>query len=95
MCAIGTECLHHPWRLSQGSESISMKIGIFTKTFERDTFEGVLDAVKACGYACVQLNWESAGLDPMPGRLGHEVCDRIREAGAPRLPSEAATAGDA
>ncbi len=57
-----------------------MEIGIFTKTFERDTFEGVLDAVKACGYACVQLNWESAGLDPMPGRLEDEVCDRIREA---------------
>ena len=61
-----------------------MEIGVFTKIFERDTFEDVMDAVKAYGYACVQLNWESAGLDPMPGRLEDEVCDCIREAAASR-----------
>lgn len=61
-----------------------MEIGIFTKTFERDTFEDVMDAVQDYGYACVQLNWESVGLDPMPGQLDDEVCDRIREAAASR-----------
>ena len=38
-----------------------MEIGVFTKTFERETIEDVFEAVKA--YACVQLNWESAGVD--------------------------------
>ncbi|MDP6776254.1 MAG: sugar phosphate isomerase/epimerase [Candidatus Latescibacteria bacterium] len=70
-----------------------MDIGIFTKTFERDTFEEVLDAVEGHGYACVQLNWESVGLDPMPGRLDDKVCDRIREAADSRGLGIAAVSG--
>ncbi len=57
-----------------------MKIGVFTKTFERDTIEAVFDAVRDYGYACVQLNWESAGLEEIPAEIDEAACDRIRQA---------------
>jgi sugar phosphate isomerase/epimerase len=61
-----------------------MKIGVFTKTFERETIEDVFEAARVYGYACVQLNWESAGLDEMPDTFDDAVCDRIRKAAESR-----------
>jgi sugar phosphate isomerase/epimerase len=41
-----------------------MRLGIFTKHFERGSFEEVLDAVAAHGFATVQLNLESVVVPP-------------------------------
>jgi sugar phosphate isomerase/epimerase len=57
---------------------------VFTKTFERETIEDVFEAVKGYGYACVQLNWESAGLNEMPASFEEGVCERIRGAASSR-----------
>ena len=43
-----------------------MRLGIFTKHIERDSFEEVLDAVNAHGFAAVQLNLESVVGDAAP-----------------------------
>jgi len=60
-----------------------MQIGILLETFARKTLEERLDAVKACGLDCVQLNMTSAGLAAMPEEIRPEVIARIsREATA-------------
>lgn len=56
-----------------------MKLGVFTKHFERGSFEEVLDAVKASGFAAVQLNLESVVGEAAPDALSGATCDRIRE----------------
>ena len=61
-----------------------LALGIFTRTFVRDTLEQVLDAVAEHGMASVQLNTESAGMPTMPDELGDAVCDGIRQALAAR-----------
>ena len=61
-----------------------MEIGVFTKTFERETIEEVFGAVREYGYTCVQLNWESAGQEEMPEAVAGAVCDRILAAASSR-----------
>ena len=48
---------------------MGLDIGIFTRTFARDTLEQVLDAVTEYGIGSVQLNWESAGMPALPDEL--------------------------
>lgn len=54
-----------------------MQIGIFTKIFPRPSLELVLDAVTATGLRCVQFNFESAGLPPLPDRISAALAERI------------------
>ena len=55
-----------------------MQIGIFLETFARPTLEARLDAVKANGLDCVQLQMTSAGLPTMPDAIAPELLARIR-----------------
>ena len=55
-----------------------MRIGGFTRIFDRPSFEEVLDAAAGHGLQALQLNLESAGLPPMPDRLEADLCRRIR-----------------
>jgi sugar phosphate isomerase/epimerase len=57
-----------------------MQLGIFSKVFHRPDIEGVLDAVRAAGYACTQLNLDSAGLAAMPDAVDPAITRRIRRA---------------
>jgi sugar phosphate isomerase/epimerase len=55
-----------------------MQIGIFAKTFQRPTLEGVLDAVAVHGLSAVQFNMACAGLpslprDPLPDELIQQI----------------------
>ena len=43
-----------------------MKLGIFTKTFQRSSLEAKLDAVTAYGMTEVQFNLSCAGLPSLP-----------------------------
>ena len=55
-----------------------MQIGIFLETFARTTLEARLDAVKACGLDCVQLQMSCAGLASMPDAIAPGMIERIR-----------------
>lgn len=55
-----------------------MKLGIFSKTFQRPTIEQVFADIAFLGLEAVQFNWESAGLPEMPDELADDLCDRIR-----------------
>lgn len=61
-----------------------MQIGIFTKIFPRPSLELALDAVAATGLRCVQFNFESAGLPPMPDRIPTALAERIHSAATAR-----------
>jgi sugar phosphate isomerase/epimerase len=70
-----------------------MQLGIFAKTFPRDTLEENLDAITSHGYECVQYNMVCAGLTPMPDAIDAALCDRIRSAMAQRHIHMAAISG--
>jgi sugar phosphate isomerase/epimerase len=57
-----------------------MQIGIFSRTFRRDSLEGVLDAVAGHNLGAIHFNLACAGLDPLPEDLGEDDCLRIRNA---------------
>ncbi len=59
-----------------------MKLGIFTKTFERPTLDAKLAAVTAHGMHAVQFNLSCAGLPSLPDdpdELDAATCAQIRE----------------
>ena len=57
-----------------------MKLGIFAKTFVRDSLEANLDAVCQSGFQCTQYNLACAGLPTLPDAISPELCQRIRRA---------------
>jgi sugar phosphate isomerase/epimerase len=57
-----------------------MRLGIFAKTFEVPTVEGVFAAVKAHGLDCVQFNMSCAGLPSTPDEITPATAARIRAA---------------
>ena len=57
-----------------------MQIGIFEKTFERDSLEETLDAVRDHGFSCVQFHLDVAGVEAMPEVITEALCDRVRNA---------------
>ena len=61
-----------------------MRIGGFTRIFDRPSFEEVLDAAAGHGLQALQLNLESLGLPPMPDRLDPDLCRRVRDEAAAR-----------
>ena len=70
-----------------------MNIGIFAKTFARNTLEDALDAVAGHGIASVQFNMACAGLPSMPDEISAELAGRIRAAHAARGIEMAAVSG--
>lgn len=70
-----------------------MKLGIFAKTFNRPTLEGVLDAVSAHGLTEVQFNLVCAGLPTVPRAMEPRLAGRIRNAFAARGLNMAALSG--
>lgn len=57
-----------------------MHVGIFAKTFLRDTLEDVLDAVASHEIHSIQFNMACAGLPSMPDSIDVDLRTRIREA---------------
>ena len=55
-----------------------MKVGIFARTFEAPSLEGVLDAVAAHGIRHIQLNTSCMGLPDMPDGLDAAACQQAR-----------------
>lgn len=70
-----------------------MQLGIFAKTFERDTLEDNLDAVRAAGFVCTQYNMSCAGQATIPDRIPDGLCRQIRMAHAERDLTMAAISG--
>jgi sugar phosphate isomerase/epimerase len=70
-----------------------VRIGIFAKTFSRDSLEGVLDAVVGHGICDTQFNMSVAGLSSMPAEVDPVLADRVREACARRNVTVAAVSG--
>lgn len=70
-----------------------MQIGILLGTISRPTLEARLDAVKACGMDCVQLNLGCAGVAMMPDVIAPELAARIRRAAAARAVTIASLEG--
>jgi len=54
-----------------------MKLGIFAKTFARQSVEDVLDAVQAHGFNSMQFNMACAGLSSMPDQIDPELSVHI------------------
>ncbi len=57
-----------------------MQLGIFARTFEEPTLDGVLEAVSGHDIRLVHFNLRCAGLEPLPDSLDDALCDRIRSA---------------
>ena len=70
-----------------------VRIGIFAKTFSRDSLDGVLDAVVGHGIRETQFNMSVAGLPSMPAEVDPVLADRVREACAGRNVTVAAISG--
>lgn len=54
-----------------------MQLGVMTSVLPRPTIEDVAEAVRAAGLAAVQLNLDSAGLEPLPESLDAATARRI------------------
>jgi sugar phosphate isomerase/epimerase len=70
-----------------------MDLGIFAKTFARDSLEEVLDAVRDHGFTCTQFNMVCAGLASLPDAIDPVVCEHIRNAHTERDLTMAAVSG--
>ncbi len=57
-----------------------MQLGIFARTFDEPTLDGVLEAVRSHGIGFVHFNFCCAGLEPLPESLDDALCDRVRSA---------------
>lgn len=56
-----------------------MRLGIFSKTFERPTLEENLEAVNATGLSIIQFNLSCAGHPSLPDEIDLETAEHIRE----------------
>jgi sugar phosphate isomerase/epimerase len=56
----------------------ALPIGLLLGTLNRPTLEARLDAVKACGLDCVQLNLGCCGLPAMPDAIPEDLAGRVR-----------------
>ena len=70
-----------------------MRLGVFAKTFVRDSLEQNLDAVRRHGFQCTQYNLVCAGLPTLPETIDAKICERIRAAHAERGLTMAAVSG--
>ena len=70
-----------------------MQLGIFTKTFPRNSIEAVFAAVADHGLTTVQLNLECLGLAAMPDEIDPALMIRARDAAAAAGVTIAAVSG--
>ena len=70
-----------------------MQLGIFDKTFVRDTLESTLDAVRESGFSCIQTHLDLIGSESMPEIIPESHCKRVREACLERAITVAAVSG--
>jgi sugar phosphate isomerase/epimerase len=56
-----------------------MLLGVFARTYHRDTLDGVLDAVVADGFPTVQFNMSCVGLESMPSEIEDQTVAQIRK----------------
>lgn len=70
-----------------------MRIGIFTRVFERATLAERLEAVREHGLDCVQFDLSCAGVPSMPDQINPALCDRIRNAFSTRGIAMSAVSG--
>ena len=56
-----------------------MQIGIFAKTFRRNNYSEVFEAVSSCGYTTLQFNMTCAGLSSMPETFPAGLAAQIKE----------------
>jgi len=54
------------------------QVGIFARTFDEPTLEGVLDAIVSHHLELVHFNLRCAGLEPLPDEIDDTLCQRIR-----------------
>src|SRR6266498_797488 len=59
---------------------MTMRLGLMTHHILRDSIDEVAEAIAGYGIHAVQLNLESAGLDPLPESLDSATCRRIAAA---------------
>jgi sugar phosphate isomerase/epimerase len=59
-----------------------MNLGIFAKTFRRETVSEIFAAVRGCDYSCTQFNMSCVGLPSLPTDVGDETVDHILSAAA-------------
>src|SRR5436190_4713463 len=74
-CPLGLARHEHYQSVKRGE--LIMRLGLMTHHIPRDSIEEVATAIAGLGLAAVQLNLESAGLDPPPAALPAETCRRI------------------
>ncbi|MFB9985042.1 sugar phosphate isomerase/epimerase family protein [Mesorhizobium kowhaii] len=55
-----------------------IQLGIFAKTFERNTSAKLADAIALAGYECTQFNMASIGLETLPASLDHSRLSTVR-----------------
>src|SRR5438128_2892532 len=70
-----------------------MRLGVMTTVLPRPSIEAVAEAVRAADLDAVQLNLESAGLEPLPAALDQATAARIGEAFARQDVEVAAVSG--
>ncbi len=59
-----------------------MNLGIFAKTFRRETVSEIFAAVRGCDYSCTQFNMACAGPVSLPTNVNDETIDQILSAAA-------------
>lgn len=69
---------------SANANTSSMPVGIFARTFERPTLDGVLDAIQAHGVQQIQFDMVCAGLPEMPEEIDAATIARVRAAATQR-----------
>src|SRR5260221_13694526 len=59
-----------------------MNLGIFAKTFHRETVSEIFAAVRGCDYSCTQFNMFCVGLASLPTNVEDETFDQILSSAA-------------
>jgi sugar phosphate isomerase/epimerase len=57
-----------------------MNLGIFAKTFRRETVSEIFAAVRGFGYTCTQFNMTCVGQSPLPAAVDDRIIDQILSA---------------
>src|SRR3981081_1280639 len=57
-----------------------MNLGVFAKTFHRESAGEIFAAVRGCDYSCTQFNMACVGLSSLPTNVGNETVDQILSA---------------
>lgn len=60
-------------------ESVKFNLGIFTKTFQRDSLDSILDVIVKYGFKSVQFNMASAGMESMPEDIPDKTMCNIKK----------------